>query len=496
MRCCEIAIHTVFINLLFSTLAWCESPPNIILIVADDLNCFIQPYGDTVAKTPNLSRLADRGLVFERAYCQQAVCNPSRSSFLTGMRPDTVQVDDLRKYFRETTEYGKTIVTLPQFFKNRGYFCQNIGKMFHNMGDTQDRQSWSIDEVLHKGTHSADTLYYNTPKARRGEGFAKAPVSEAKEVADLVYRDGQIANLACSVLREYPDQGSPFFLAVGFWRPHLPFVAPKRYWDLYERDQIKLPTGLEQTSQIPSIALHESKELWSYGNLRDFQALSDEQMRHLRHGYYASISFLDAQVGKILDALDEGGHADDTIIAFISDHGFHVGERGLWGKTSNFELDARVPFIIADPRAPRSHGKKTAALCELVDLYPTLVSRCGFEPSEPNHLQGSDLGRLFNHPQETVKDAAYTQHPHPFYRPRDQWEALGYSVRTEEWRYTEWRSPTSDQVVARELYQHDRDSEELMNVAALYPKIVAKHSLKLAEQFPLVPQKGKSEAER
>ncbi|MCH5372514.1 MAG: sulfatase-like hydrolase/transferase, partial [Planctomycetes bacterium] len=185
-------IVTFVLLLLVSGLATAGEHPNILFIVADDLNCAIGPYGDRVAVTPNLDRLAARGLVFRRAYCQQAVCNPSRSSFLTGLRPNTVKVDDLRKYFRETAPGGSTLVTLPQHFKNHGYFCQNIGKMFHNMGETQDRRSWSIDEVLFKGTHAADTVYANTPPALRKQTVTKAPVTEALSVPDTAYRDGQI----------------------------------------------------------------------------------------------------------------------------------------------------------------------------------------------------------------------------------------------------------------------------------------------------------------
>ena len=202
-----------------------SAKPNILFIVADDLNCAIGPYGDEAAVTPNLNRLAARGLVFNKAYCQQAVCNPSRSSFLTGLRPNTVKVDDLRKGFRDIAPGGSTLITFPQHFKNHGYFCQNIGKMFHNMGEAQDRQSWSIDEVLFKGTHAADTVHTNTPEALRELNIEKAPTTEAPDGPDTLYRDGQIANLSATMLREHPIDGQPFFLAVGFWRPHLPFAC-------------------------------------------------------------------------------------------------------------------------------------------------------------------------------------------------------------------------------------------------------------------------------
>ncbi|MEZ6091098.1 MAG: sulfatase [Pirellulaceae bacterium] len=408
-----------------------DAHPNVLLIVADDLNCAISPYGDAVAVTPNLQRLAARGLVFERAYCQQAVCNPSRSSFLTGLRPSTVQVDDLRKWFRESALGGSTLITLPQHFKNHGYFCQNIGKMFHNMGDTQDRRSWSIDEVLHKGTHAADTVTMNTPPSLRRFDAVKAPVTEAMDVPDTAYRDGQIANLASAMLREHPADGQPFFLAVGFWRPHLPFVAPKKYWELYDPRDIAVPLPAQRPTDAPDIALHASREIRGYDGVTKEGDFTPEEIRHYRHGYYASISFMDAQIGKILDALESGGHASNTIVVFTSDHGFHIGEHALWGKTSNFELDARVPLIIADPGRQSGHGKSTVSLVELVDLYPTLAALAGIDkssyrsPSETKpsgdmkritssmateslnqRLEGSDLSPVLSDPAVAVKEAA------------------------------------------------------------------------------------------
>lgn len=436
-----------------------------------------------MAVTPNLDRLAARGLVFDRAYCQQAVCNPSRSSFLTGLRPDTVKVDDLRKYFRETAAGGSTLVTLPQYFKNHGYFCQNIGKMFHNMGETQDRRSWSIDEVLFKGTHADDTVYTNTPPSLRNFSVTKAPVTEALDVPDTAYRDGQIANLAAGMLRDHPVKGQPFFLAVGFWRPHLPFVAPKKYWQLYQPEDIPLPKPSGPPADVPEIAMHGSREIHGYGGTPQDRPFTIDEIRHLRHGYYASISFMDAQLGEILDALDESGHAENTIVVFTSDHGFHIGEQSLWGKTTNFELDARVPLIIADPQHAFEHGKHTTALVELIDLYPTLATLAGIDRKLNSRLEGNDLSTVIADAAATVKDAAFTQHQQPFYGSPKNWQAWGYSIRTANWRYTEWRSIGSGEVVGRELYDHKADPLESKNIAATHPEIVASHAKQLAHQF-------------
>jgi len=460
-----------------------DDKSNVLFIVADDLNCALGPYGDEAAITPNLDRLAARGIVFENAYCQQAVCNPSRSSFLTGLRPDTVGVDDLRKGFRETAPNGANLITLPQHFKNHGYFCQNIGKMFHNMGETQDRRSWSIDEVLYKGTHSDDTVFGNSPAKNKPD--YKAPVTEAFDIPDTAYRDGQIANLAAAMLLDHAESDQPFFLAVGFWRPHLPFVAPKKYWDLYEPDKIPLPAFPYPPESVPEIAMHASKEIRGYGETPKDRDFTEEEIRHYRHGYYASISFMDAQIGEILDALEESGQADDTIVVFTSDHGFHIGEHSLWGKTSNFELDARVPLIVADPAQPDGHGKKSASLAELVDLFPTLTDLAGINGDIPDNLEGVSLALVVSDPTVSVKDAAFTQHQHPFYGSRNAWEAWGYSMRTDLWRYTEWRSIKDGSVVARELYDHENDPGETVNVAAQNPDVEKSCSERIAKQFDI-----------
>lgn len=459
--------------------------PNVLFLIADDLNCAIGPYGDEVAITPHLDRLAERGLVFERAYCQQAVCNPSRSSFLTGLRPDTVGVDDLRKGFRETAPGGKTLVTLPQHFKNHGYFCQNIGKLFHNMGETQDRQSWSIDEVLHKGTHADDTVFRNTPlHLREIHSEAKALVTEDFEVPDTAYRDGQIANLAAAMLREHPADGQPFFLAVGFWRPHLPFVAPGKYWDLYDPAAIPMPSPARAPEGVPEIAMHSSREIRGYGLTPKDRDFTEEETRHYRHGYYASITFMDAQIGEILDGLEEGGHLEDTIVVFTSDHGFHIGEHALWGKTSNFELDARVPLIVADPREGAARGASTKALAELLDLYPTLAEMSGISGDLPGNLEGVSLAPVVSDPDASVQDATFTQHQQPFYGPRSNWKAWGYSVRTDQWRYTEWRAIDGNEVIATELYDHENDPGETRNVADERPDVVRDHAGRIQSQFP------------
>lgn len=459
--------------------------PNFLFIVADDLNCALGPYEDKAAVTPNLDRLAARGITYQNAYCQQAVCNPSRSSFLTGLRPDTVGVDDLRKYFRDTAPNGHQLITLPQHFKNHRYFCQNIGKMFHNMGDTKDRRSWSIDESFFEGTHSADTIFYNAvPDGEKP--LYKSPVTEAYDVPDTAYRDGQIGNLAAAMLKEHATSSQPFFLAVGFWRPHLPFVAPKKYWDLYKENEIPMPASSGPPEDAPEIALYDSKEIKGYGLVPKDREFTEDEIRHYRHGYYASISFLDAQVGKILDALDESGKADETIVIFTSDHGFHIGEHAQWGKTSNFELDARVPLIISHPGKPSEHGKDSTALFELVDLYPTMADLGGIRENLPENLEGVSLAHTVADASAKGKEVALSQHQHPFYvKPKD-WKSIGYSMRTDRYRYTEWRPIDGEGAfLGIELYDHREDPHETKNLAYLpeQAELVAKLKSQLATQL-------------
>ena len=470
-----LAVLALFLTV--TSLVGASRPKNVIFIIADDLNCSLAPYGDTTAITPNLTRLAQDGLVFERAYCQQAVCNPSRSSFLTGRLPAATGVDDLRKSFRSALP---EVVTLPQTFLNAGYFTQCVGKIFHNMGPTKDRPSWSVDEYLFEGTHAADTVFAQTPTPNPKPRY-KAPVTEAFEVPATVYRDGRITERAVEALRRMKEKDRPFFLAIGYWRPHLPFVAPKRFWDLYDPKTIPLPNPISPPERVPQIALHPNREVHGYGHVPP-GPISPELTRHLRHGYYASISFLDDQVGQLLRALEETNLKRDTIVVFTSDHGFHLGEHGLWAKTSNFERDARVPLIIADPSKVRSHGRHTRALAELLDLFPTLTELAGLPT--PGIQDGHSLAPVLDNPQTHPKTFARTQHQHPFYgsTKATHW---GYSLRTDRWRYTLWRNIETGTIDARELYDHENDSLETRNVVEEHNTLIPQLEHILTNAFQL-----------
>jgi iduronate 2-sulfatase len=429
---------------------------NVLFIAADDLRNDLGAYGNTEVKSPNFDRLAKRSVLFNRAYCQQAVCNPSRASLLTGRRPDTLRVWDLPTHFREK---APEIVTLPQHFKQNGYFTQNIGKIFHNFRQRieGDPDSWSVPAVMHFANHNMDQ------PAVQGElppNLAKDQKCQQMDVPDEAYFDGRMAKLAVEALRELKGKSQPFFLGVGFWKPHSPFNAPKRYWDLYSRESVAMPKNTEWPADAPRVAWHDSREILG----QPARPMTAEAIREVRHGYLANISYFDAQLGKVLDELDRLGPTDSTAIVFWADHGYHLGEQTLWAKTSNFELDARVPMLISAPGM--ANGSRTEALAELIDLYPTLVELCGLPVA--NGLDGKSLAPVLKNPQTSVKEFALTQHPRPAYYDRDSPpnpQTMGYSLRTDRFRYAEWRDWKTGATVARELYDHQSDPEETRNVA-------------------------------
>jgi iduronate 2-sulfatase len=460
--------------------------PNILFIMADDFRPELASYGSP-ALTPNLDRLAQRGLRFERAYCQQAVCNPSRSSMLTGRRPDTLRLWNNGTHFREL---NPDVTTLPLWFKEHGYVTRNVGKIFHNWHTKEkgDRRSWSADEFLYYENHGNDTprvqgeLPPNHAKVRGGRGYAANGLTECRDVPDEAYFDGRVAAEAVRVLGEIKDQ--PFFLAVGFWKPHAPFNAPKKYWDMYDRAKLP-PLNAARPEGAPDIAFHASTEI--LGPPDKQRPLSDDEVAEMRHGYFANISYLDAQLGKVMDALDAAGLSKNTIITFVGDHGYHIGEHTLWGKTSNFEYDARVPFMIAAPGM--AAGGQTKSLAELIDLFPTLVELCGLP--QPEGLEGTSLAPVLKNPAASVKAAAFTQHPRPAYYDREPGKApkaMGCSVRTADVRYTEWRDWVTGGVIAQELYATEKDPAETRN--ALEDKDLqlarAKAARLLRAQFPPV----------
>jgi iduronate 2-sulfatase len=434
---------------------------NVLFIMADDYRPELASYGSP-AVTPNLDRLARRAVQFDRAYCQQAVCNPSRSSMLTGLRPDTIKIWNNSTHFRDQ---NPEVQTLPQHFKQNGYTARCVGKIFHNWHTAVkgDARSWSAPEFLHYATHGEDSPQVQgaiPPNQATGgpRKYLNVFMCESRDVPDEAYYDGRVAAEAVRVLGEVKDQ--PFFLAVGFWKPHAPFNAPKKYWDLYDRAKLP-PLDPRRPVGAPEIAFHDSREILGLPGER--VTLTPAQESEMRHGYFANISYMDAQLGKVLDALDRSGVADRTIVVFVGDHGYHIGEHTQWGKTSNFEFDARPPLFIASPGSAQA-GKRTSSLVELIDLFPTLVDLCKL-PAVVG-LEGKSLVPVLRNPAATVKPAAFTQHPRPGYYDREPEKvpkAMGCSVRTARVRYTEWRDWKTGDTVARELYIDADEPAETRN---------------------------------
>ena len=460
--------------------------PNVLFIMADDFRPELASYGSP-AITPNLDRLAKRSLQFDRAYCQQAVCNPSRSSMLTGLRPDTLRLWNNGTHFRER---NPDVTTLPLWFKDHGYHTRCVGKIFHNWHTQEkgDARSWSAPEFLHYANHGEDDARVTGPLPPNTASpsprlYTSVPLWECRDVPDEAYYDGRVAAEAVRVLAEVKDK--PFFLAVGFWKPHAPFNAPKKYWDRY--DHAKLPSlNPARPTGAPEVAFHDGREL--RGLPPNQVTFTPEQVAEIRHGYFANISYLDAQLGKVLDALDRSGVADRTVITFVGDHGYHLGEHGLWAKTSTFELDARVPFFIGAPGL-KSVGKRSSSPVELLDLFPTLVELCGLP--KPPGIEGTSLVPVLNDPAKSVKPAAFTQHPRPAYfdrEPDKQPRTMGVSVRTAAGRYTEWRDWKTGEVVGRELYDNSQQPAELHNRAEdpQFAKVRAEAEALLRKQFPVV----------
>jgi arylsulfatase A-like enzyme len=442
--------------------ALADSPKlNVLFLPVDDLKPALGCMGDPHAKTPNIDKWMARGTVFNRAYCQQAVCSPSRSSLLTGRRPDTTKVYDLVTHFRD---HIPDVVTLPQHFKDNGYAVRGIGKIYH--GGYDDPKSWS---ALWEGSKAANfgpegqkvIAKLRADLKAKGEDPSRArglPV-EAPDVADDYLTDGYLANRGGELLRELKAGGKPFFLAVGFAKPHLPFVAPKKYWDLYDPAKLPMPESNSPPKGAPPFAPQFGGELRAYVDIPKSGPVPADTARRLVHGYYACVSYLDAQVGKLLDELDKQGLRDNTVIVLWGDHGWHLGDHGIWCKHTNYEKATRAALLMSKP-GQKAAGQATDALVEFVDIYPTLAEVCGLP--KPDGLEGHSFAQLLDDPARPWKPAAFSQYPRG---GKDTGPLMGYAVRTDRYRLVEWRDRKTGKPVAHELYDHKSDPDEDVNVA-------------------------------
>lgn len=473
-------IGGIGVALLFAEVSLGRSPqPNIVFIAIDDLRPALGCYGDPLTKSPNLDQFAKTARQFNRAYVQQAVCGPSRASLLTGLLPDHTRVWHNRNRFRESRPNH---LTLPQLFKRNGYRALGFGKIFSGNERELDPVSWSQPETLKHKEWNNYLLPHNDGKEKKRSAY------EAADVPDEAYPDGKLADLAVKSLEDLSDGGKPFFLAIGFFKPHLPFNAPKRYWDLYDRSAFDLPDRLHNRVRLsPEIALHSHRELGGYEGVPTNEELGDEQSRLLRHGYYACVSYVDAQVGKVLRALKRLGLEQNTVVVVWGDHGFALGETNRWCKATNFELDTRVPLLIRTPELPHP-GFATDSIVEMVDLYPTLAALAELEV--PANLDGRSFLPLLKDPQASGRKAALSQVNRPWTKTTPK--VMGYSIRTETARYIRWIDWASRKTIAEELYDYSgmRDSAlhagqliELRNVATRQPRLLERLSQQMDALF-------------
>ncbi len=485
-----------------------DNKPNILFIAVDDLKPILGCYGNTLVKTPNIDKLAKISTVFNKNYCQQAICGPTRASIMTGTRPDVTQVWNLTTQMRDV---NPNLVTLPQYLITQGYETSGIGKIYHPSSAISgvDPVSWSIPYLKSKesdfptGLGSPANGQYQLPetKARmtpeiiaerkkQNKDLAsndenpksiKGPSVECIDVPDNAYQDGVNALLAKEQIIKLSKGNKPFFMAVGFSKPHLPFVSPKKYWDLYQREEMPIATFQEHSKNGPLIAYHQSGELRNYLDIPDFATLPADSLRiglklekqkELIHGYYAAVSYLDAQVGVLLNTLESLGTLNNTIIVLWGDHGWHLGDHDLWHKHTNFEEATRAPLIIAGPGIKSG---KTNSLTEFVDVFPTICDLAGVPI--PSKLDGISLRPLMVNNSAKVNDYSISQYPRKLKKLEmikkgyTDSKMMGYSLRTDKFRYTIWmnnftsKQPFNEsQVYASEMYDYVNDPLEKINV--------------------------------
>ncbi len=446
-----------------------DKKPNLLFIAVDDLRPELACYGKSQIISPNIDRLAEEGVVFTRAYCQIPLCGPSRLSIMTGMHPDRLGNYGMSaNKIIEWREHRPGITSLPEQFRKNGYYAIGFGKIYDNRLGLDIGYSWDKFTQGWKGEYISPRAQELLAKAKADkkagiEPMIIRPAVDYYDTPDETYTDGSNAQLAINFIDNYKSD-KPFFLAVGFAKPHLPFVAPKKYWDMYDRKNIKLPEISTALKGFTEYTLSPYKEIESYINK---SIIEEEKILELRHGYYASISYIDAQLGKIIKALEMKGEMDNTIIVLWGDHGFKLGDYGEWAKATNLEVDARVPLIVRLP-GKKGAGLKSSALVELTDVLPTLCDAANI--TIPDGAEGRSILPLMEDPNAKIRDFALTQYS------RNK-AIMGYSMRTDKWRYTEWINPMTGKKIEEELYKINDDTlMEEKNVEKEYASEVKKLS--------------------
>lgn len=531
------ALHLLIITLLIvttpSVVAQQQSKPNILFIAIDDLKPILGCYGDPLIQTPNIDRLAKMGTIFKANFCQQAVCGPTRASIMTGKRPDFTQVWDLKTKMRDI---NPDIVSLPQYLITQGYTTQGIGKVYDSrcVDKEMDTPSWSVpyynyfkteERYYPKGLGAPLNGQYQSPESKelavkfRKEAQDKGmneneiddyvsksvkPAVECVDVPDNAYNDGANVLRALEILEKLKSDTKPFFFAVGFSKPHLPFVAPKKYWDLYKREDMPVAPFQEKSKNGVDVAYHNAGEIRAYTDIPPLISFTDQKdfgltlpidkQKELIHGYYAAVSYTDAQVGLLLDKLEALGLTKNTIIVLWGDHGWHLGDHNLWCKHTNFEQATHAPLIIS---APGIAPTTTNATTEFVDVFPTLCDLAGVKI--PNMADGKSLKPLMNKTATSVKDYAISQYPRSGNNTETERQGyasskvMGYSLRDKRYRYTVWMTNNfrstqafnADFIVGIELYDYEKDPNETINVIDVkeYNSVAKDLKAKMAAYF-------------
>jgi iduronate 2-sulfatase len=464
--------------------------PNVLFVSIDDLRPALSMYGDKIAITPHLDQFAGEGMTFRQTFCQAAVCAPSRASLMTGLRPDSTRVWHLGDQFRKI---NPDAVTMPQYFSNFGYHTVNIGKIFHNyMPDSiswdepdlrparylkpdwlgRDGETFYISEEIIKSQEVKRDSLLKLKPIRYADGWNTGPAWEKADVHDTLYYDGAQTELTKKVLTRLSEMNEPFYMGLGYFRPHLPFAVPKKYWDLYDPQKIPLASNPEIPNGSPIHTMNSMYELRHYdgfghiGHPTSSYKMSEDTARVLKHGYYASVSYIDVLFGDLMQHLKELGIYENTIIIVWGDHGWKLGDHNSWGKMTNYNIDLKVPMIIRYP-GQKKRGVQTFAITELIDMFPSLCELAGLEV--PDYVQGSSFVPLLDNPDRSWKGAAFSQfHRRPRITP-DGGRYMGYSINTDKYHYIEWFiwdhiSGTKKGLVSAELFDRMKDPTEKKNV--------------------------------
>lgn len=464
------SILVIILNLSFGYVLFAQQQPNVVVFLVDDLRTELGCYGNQFVKSPNIDALANDGVLFKNAYAQQAICAPSRMSILTGLRPESFGIYSL---FTPLRSQYKDLVTMPQFFKNNGYTTVSVGKVYHHA--TDDKGSWSIHIPKESNSWVKPENLALIDSLKAAGIKSNGPAFENADVNDEAYKDGRATNHAIDILQNIKNE--KFLMFVGLTKPHLPFNAPKKYWDLYDKDDFRVPEKLAPKDMY-KLSLTNWGELRNYYGIPKEGLLDDETTKNLIHGYHASISYIDAQVGKVMKTLNDLDLRKNTIVVFMSDHGYKLGEYGAWCKHSNFEIDLNVPLIISRETDYKNRltGAKSNALVENVDVFATVAELCELEVPKSD---GKSLIPVLDNPTikwDPIATSVY---------PRGK-KIMGVTATDSEWRYTEWRDAKTQEVIQAELYEHKNSLLSFVNLSgnSKYASVEKRMKSFLENQFP------------